>query len=258
MERLNTPRKKGMSRQQLLFWGILFLVAGMISRSILQNRVLQIGSLNGQQLFALMTDSGAAVAAATVALVLQALETCAVPVFAFLLVDGYEKANSRKKMLLFLLLMAVVSEIPYNYAMYGKLLHMTARSPAVSMVLAMAILYFFHRYSENSFANVLIKTFVALAALLWAIMLNVDHGVPLLIVTMVMYALRKQKQMLTLFGAAASAICAMISPFYIVSPMGILPVHLCREEEPTDGNLLPYLIYPALLLAVGVLAGFVS
>ena len=35
MERLKSPRKKGLSKQQLLFWGMLFLVAGLFSRSIL-------------------------------------------------------------------------------------------------------------------------------------------------------------------------------------------------------------------------------
>lgn len=257
MERLKSPRKKGLSKQQLLFWGMLFLVAGLFSRSILQNRVLQIGSVTAKQLLDLMSASGSVVAAATVALLLQALETCAIPIFAFWLVDSFEKTRSRKKMLLFLLIMAAVSEIPYNLAMYGKLLHMTARNPAVAMVLGMAVLYFFHRYGENSFENVLIKLFVGLAAFLWVILLNVEHGVALLAVTMVMWALRKQKHLLTLLGAGASAACALISPFYIVSALGIFPVHLYREEEPTDEKVFPYLIYPALLLVIGVLACFV-
>lgn len=257
MERLRQPGKKGLGRQQLLLFGMLFLLAGMVSRSFLQNRVLQMGSITGWQLLEVMSTSSGAVAAATVALVMQALETCGIPIFAFLLVEEYETCKNRRKMLLFLLIMALVSEIPYNFVMWGKFLHLTSRSPAVAMVIGMAVLYFLHRYSENSFKHVLVRIFVGIAAVLWAVMLNVDHGVALLVVMMTMWALRKKKHLLALVGGAVAAACVLISPFYIVSAMGILPVYLCREEEPADTKIFPYLIYPVLLLVAGLLSYFI-
>ncbi len=256
MERLNQPRKQGMSKQQVLLWGMLFLLAGIFSRSVLQNQVLQMGSLTSQQLLEKMFASETATGVATTALVMQALETCAIPVFAFLLVDGYEKSKSRKKMLLYLLIAAVVSEIPYNYAMHGELLSMSSRNPCVAMVIGMAVLYFFSRYSEKSFKNVLVMVFVGIAAVLWAVILNVEHGVAVLVVTMTMWALRRKKHLLTLFGGVVASACVLVSPFYIVSAMGILPVHLCREEEPEEPKIFPYLIYPILLLAAGLLSIF--
>ena len=73
MERLNQPTKKGISKQQVFLFGMLFLLAGVISRSVLQNRVLHMGSLTGQQLLEAMSASETAIVTATVALVLQAL-----------------------------------------------------------------------------------------------------------------------------------------------------------------------------------------
>lgn len=257
MERLNQPTKKGISKQQVFLFGMLFLLAGVISRSVLQNRVLHMGNITNQQLLETMSASDRAVITATIALVLQALETCAIPIFAFLLVDEYEKSKNRKKMLLYFLLAAALSEIPYNYAMCGNLFHMTSQNPVFAMVIGVAVLYFFNRYRENSFANVLIRIFVGMASVLWVVMLNVDHGVALLVVTMTMWLLRKKKHFLTLFGGMASSACMLVSPFYIASAMGILPVYLCREEEPTDPTPLPYLIYPLLLLAVGLLPNLI-
>ena len=49
MERLNQSTKKGLSKQQILFWGMLFLLAGMFGRSVLQIRVLQIGTITSKQ-----------------------------------------------------------------------------------------------------------------------------------------------------------------------------------------------------------------
>lgn len=257
MERVEQPKKKGLSWQQMLFWGTLFLLAGMVSHSFLQNRVLQMGSLTAMELLEVMSASGSAMAAATAALVLMALETCAIPIFAFLLVEGYEKCRSRKKLLLFLLISALVSEIPYNFVMAGTYLHFESRNPVIAVVIGVVVLYFFHRYSEKSVSNVLIRSVIGIAAVLWSVMLKVDHGAALLVVAMVMWTLREKKQMLTLFGAVASAACVLISPFYIVSPMGILPVHFYREEDPTDMKIGPFLVYPILLLAVGMLSYFI-
>jgi hypothetical protein len=100
MERLTQQKKRGLNKRQLVFWGLLFLLAGMFGQGILQNRVLQLGNLTDQQLLEVMSSSGAAMAAATAALVMKALETCAIPIFAFLLVAGFEKNQSRKKMFL--------------------------------------------------------------------------------------------------------------------------------------------------------------
>ena len=257
MEKIKNPEEKGLSKNQVLFWGLIFLLAGMISRGVLQTRVLQIGELTGMQLLQLLSDSDSAMATATAALVMQALETCAIPIFAFFLVEGYEKSQSRKKLLLYLLIAAAASEIPYNYVMAGTFLHTASRNPVIAMLIGVAVLYFFHRYSEKSFKNVLVRSAIGIAAVLWMVMLNVDHGPALLIVMMVMWTLRKKKHMLSLVGGVAAAACMLISPFYIVSIMGILPVHLCREETSEEMKIFPYLSYPVLLLAVCLLSNFI-
>lgn len=255
MRRLGRPERKGLNKHQLLLWGFLFLLAGIFSRSLLQNRILQMNSLTGQQLLEVMSASRGAMAAATAALVMQALETCAVPIFAFLLVEAYITTKSRKKLLLCLLITAVCTEIPYNLAMYGQFLNMTSRNPAVAMVVALAVLYFFHRYRENSFGNVLVKTIVGISSVLWVVILNVDHGVALLVMVMTMWAFRNKNSLRALFCAVAVAACTLVSPFYIFSAMGILPVHLYREEEEQEQNaIVVYAAYPVLLLTVGLLS----
>lgn len=258
MERLSRHERKGLNKHQLLFWGLMFVVAGLFSRSFIQNRVLQMSNMTGQQLLEVISASKSAMAAATAALVMQALETCAIPIFAFLLAEGFEKTKSRPKLLLFVLITAVASEIPYNLAMYGKLLDTTSRNPAVALLIGVAVLYFFRRYRDKSFQNVFIKVFVAISSVLWAVMLNVEHGVALLIMVMTMWALRNKKSLRALFSSFAAAICMIISPFYIVSAMGILPVHLYREDEQEQEQnvVLLYAAYPVLLLVVGVLAKF--
>ena len=87
---METVRKRssGISSNGLRTWGMFFLLAGMLGKSILQNGLLNLGAVSFGQLLEQMQTSRAAMLYATLALVLQAMETCAVPIFAFLLVEG--------------------------------------------------------------------------------------------------------------------------------------------------------------------------
>ena len=143
------------------------------------------------------------------------------------------------------------------FSMYGKLLHMETRNPAVALVIGLAVLYFFRRFGENSFANVLIKLFIGIAAVLWATMLRVEHGLPVLIVMMTMWAMRNKKAAAILFGGAVASGCVLFSPLYIGAALGILPVYFYREEEEeTEIPLLVYAVYPAALAAFGLVSIF--
>ena len=74
-------------------------------------------------------------------------------------------------------------------------------------------------------------------------------------VTVVMWAFRSKGQRRIIFGAVAATACSLMSEFYIVSAVGILPAHLCREEEDQpEWGIGVYLVYPVLLLAVGLLS----
>lgn len=151
---------------------------------------------------------------------------------------------------------AVVSEIPYNLAMSGKVLYTTTRNPVVALAIGLAALYFFRRYSEKTFANTLIKLFVGICAVLWTILLSVEQGLPLLMVILVMWALRNKKSSRILFGGAVASACVIFSPIYIVAALGILPVHFYREEEEKELALPLYAIYPVVLTLFGIVTLF--
>ena len=87
MERLarRDEKRDGISRSALRLWGLLFAIPGVVSRAIIQNGLLNMGSITNEQLLEAMMGSGQTMAFATLALVLQALEACAIPIFAFLL-----------------------------------------------------------------------------------------------------------------------------------------------------------------------------
>lgn len=251
-ERLADRREKGgMNRNTLRMLGILLLALGLFGRGILQNRVLGMQSGGTGQLLELLDQSGG-MAAATVALVLEAVESCAVPIFAVLTVDGFQRTGSFRKYLLRVLAMAAVSEIPYNFALTGRLWDTASRNPAFGLVLALAMLYLFQNYEGTSAKNVAIKIAVGGAALLWAVLFQVKFGVMMLLVVGVLWIFRRRHTLSYLMAAAAAISCCVGNPLYMFAPFGFLLVHFYNGEEGNTNRVMQYGVYPLLLVLVGL------
>ena len=80
----------GINRNVMTLSGLLLLALGAMGRGIIQTRFLGVGAVNSDQLLEVLTASGGMQAAAA-ALVFEGLESCAAPIFAVLLIDGFQK-----------------------------------------------------------------------------------------------------------------------------------------------------------------------
>lgn len=250
------PETTGITAGTLHGWGMLFAALGIVGRGILQNRLLGLGQTTPQALLEAMQASDSTMAIATVSLVLQALETCAIPFFALLLVEGFRHTSDFRKYLLRVLGAAVLSEIPYNLAVSGKLVDLSGRNPVFGVALALIMLYFYSRFSGKSGKNLAVKVVITLAALAWPVMLGIAFGSALVLTAAVMWVFREKPLLRNIGGACAVIVCALSSPFYLAAPMGVLGAHFYNGEKGEDNRLVNYLAYPALLLFVGA-AGIV-
>ena len=252
MERLGNSRPSGLNTGSLRTWGMLFAIAGIVSRCVLQNTLLGVGTRSMQELMELMQADQTAMIITTVSLVLQAMETVAVPIFVFLLFEGFQHTSDWKKYLTRLVGLALLTEIPYDLAMNGKVLEFGTQNPVIGLVLCFALLLLFRRFAGKK----LICVMMALAGFVWALMLKVDHGIPMLLMICVMQLFRNKKMYMGFSGMAAAALCTGISPFYLVAPMGFLAIHFYNGEKGNSSRLVNYLFYPVALLAIALVAKF--
>lgn len=250
MERIRDTQTSGLTGGALHTWGVLFLAVGIVGKSILQNRLLNLGQVSAQQLLEAMQGSDTVMIYATLALVMQALETCAVPIFAFLLAEGVQHTANFRNYCLRVTGLAVLSEIPYNLAMSGKLLDLSGRNPVFGLVMALAMVYFYRRFPEKSVSHVLIRVVVTVSAILWCSMLSVKYGGCLIFLFAVMWMLRKNPSVRNIAGASAALVCSLTSMFFLASPMGVLTIHFYNGEKGEQNRAVTYLAYPVLLLAV--------
>ncbi|MBQ7416372.1 MAG: hypothetical protein IJW14_05005 [Oscillospiraceae bacterium] len=250
-------RPKGMSRQTLRIWGMLFLAAGIAGQSIIQNVILNIQSISSADFGKLLEDNNNFVMAA-VAFLLQLLMACAIPIFTFLLVDGFQRTSSVKNYALRVAGVALLSEIPYNLAMTGKWIDLDSRNPMIAMALGMVMLIIYDHYSGKSFKNVMIKILVVVFSILWVEMLRINDGMAIVIMISSLWFMRKNRSLQVFGGCVIMFVCSAIpfNPTYWLAPIVFLTVHFYNEEQGEENKVLNYLMYPGLLLAIGLIAKY--
>jgi hypothetical protein len=253
MERLRTEQPKGLTRAGLRKWGMLFVLLGVFGRGILQFRFLNMANLTTEQLLEVLTSHPDAMIAATVSLVLQFMESCAMPVFCLLLAEGFAYTSHGGKYLLRVLGIALLSEIPYNFVMSGRFFDMSTRNPAFGIAVSLILLYLYDYFKEKKFTNLLLKILVTMAAFVWCGILKIEGGVCLLMITMAFWFFRKKPMIRNLAGGIASMIGCLFSMFYLAAPMGIMVVHFYNGEKGNENRLISYLFYPAALTLCGII-----
>jgi len=256
MEQNVKKRKRGINARTLRLWGIVFLTAGIVGRGVVQTHMLGVAGDGTQDLLNILSTVPNAMSLATLSIALQAAETCAVPIFAMLLIEGMQNTSDFKAYFLRVLTLAVFSEIPFNLAFSAKFIDLKSRNAVWGILICMFMLYLWKNYDVKSKKNALIKFLITVVALLWCEMLKVDYGAALVIIVAILWTFRNNTLFFNFAGAAAAMSCTLISPFFLASPMGFLAVHSYNGDEDTNSHKYNYLLYPVLLIigwAFGIL-----
>lgn len=186
MNRLAPRRVFGISGRPFFYCACAFLLAGLIGTGI-QNRILSVDSVTNSQLFQKLEEEGSMSVLATVSVICQLLESCAIPIFAFLMVQLADSDADYKKWMLYVLGAAVLIQIPY------VLLGGAGFNTAFSLELAMVMLYFFRRFRGKNIGHILIKLCAIVCPFLWGNILGFAGNATCIIITAVLWALRKKK-----------------------------------------------------------------
>ena len=235
-------------------WAMIFLAIGIIGQSVIQNGLLSMNSITGDQLVDAMVADSVVTGLVTAALVCKVVETCAAPLFAFLLVEGFRRTSSFEKYLVRVGGVAVVSEIPYNLAYGGKLLDFGSRNPVFGLCICLVMLFFFNRYADKGFKNTAMKALIFAAAFLWCKMLGIDQGVCLVILVGILWLARSKGDMRALYAFVGAMLCTIFSTYYMGCCLSCIMLHRYNEERGEQNWKLNYAFYPAALLVAGIVS----
>ena len=94
----------------------MILLAQTIGVTIIQKGLINLDQYTQAELSAAMEKNSQLMVLSGVSSVLQLIGGLALPVFAFLLIEGFRKTSSYRSYLLSIIFFALISEIPYDLA----------------------------------------------------------------------------------------------------------------------------------------------
>lgn len=238
-------RRRGFSTFRYKVIGSIFLAFGVASSTLIP---------------LLMGDALSDMAALTTVVIAEVVSWCAIPIFAWLLVEGYRHTHSKVAYGLRLLALAVICEVPYDYVTFGKVFSMESQNPVFALVLALLVLSLvdYARSKGNSLPWVLGSIFVV-SGLLWSLILNIglrqtvmNIGVVTTLFAVVFYLLYKRENTMMITAG-------VIGAFSFVGPaIGVAFLHYRNEilgyQQPWT-KWAWYAVYPAMLLIGTLLMG---
>ena len=244
-----------LSAAALHMCGLPLLAAGCLS-GVIQRKILGAGQIANSQLLEVIQNRPDGMVFATLALIGQVLEICAVPIFSFLLAEGARYTASYRKYLLRVTGLAVVCEIPYNLLAGDSVLLAGSLNPIFGAVMSLVMLYFFRTFRDKSASHMAIKAVSVLGAYLWSTFLGVAFGGTCVILTAVLWAVRERQNLRLIAGCFTGIVCAVFSPLYLFSPIAFLVIHFYNGERGRQSRLLKYLSYPVILLVCLLISRF--
>lgn len=207
---------------------------------------------------------------------LEAVSWAAVPIFAWLLWRGFRRTPRRGRYALWLALLAVITEVPYDLATSGRVWDPSSQNPVFALLVGFIVMWALDHLLQGPRRNVGLAVLVCIAGILWLVIFNVGlrlgvapMGVVLLLFCLVFYFLHARENTMMMVGGTLGAL-ALIFP-----ALGMLLLHFRRQDSAGDSGDasadeaagavgtadaprfprdLLFGLYPVGLLAAGVIA----
>lgn len=248
--RLASPeRKKGLDARAFRMLGWLALAVGIVGKTVIQSK---------------MTPEDLESSTALLGIGFYCVETIGVPLFAYLLVEGFQHTRRVAYYFARVAGLAVLCMIPYNLAYSGNPWNFTTVNPVVGLVVAMLMLYLLRQYGGKSLKGIALSVLIVAVSMMWVKIFNVEHGLATVLLVATYWFCRKKQVLQVYVGAIVLVFCSFLNPsnpytteaqvfwnpYYIPGALGCLIVHF-YNGEPDEGNRwINYLAYPAMLLGV--------
>ena len=181
----------------------------------------------------------------------------AMPVFAFCLAEGFAHTGNRGKYLMRMALFALISEVPFDLVVSGKVLEFSHQNIMFTFLFALLGLACFEKLTEKKtragYAAGVLLLFVFTGA---SLLLGLDYNMLGTGLVFIFYLLKNKAHILRCLGGAVYHILLRNMGIYWFGLLGFLPI-LCYNGKKGRGlKHLFYVFYPAHLLLIWLVRTF--
>ena len=193
---------------------------------------------------------------------LRCIGRLAFPLFAFMAVEGFFHTRSLKKYLLRLLLLAVISEMPFNLLVAGEVLDPYRQNAVWTIILGLCCIWALENISADRQKP--LSAVVFTASLVAAILACVDYSAAGVLTLLAFYAFRgstarcRLLQLLSLVSVNFVLLGGIefVFPYQALAVLSLPITWLCDGTQgPHNGviRLANYMFYPAHMLLLALL-----
>lgn len=222
-----------------------------IGASVVQDGMIHLDRYTQEGLAQAMEADSHLVMLAGVGSAMQIIGGFAVPIFAFLLVEGFRHTSNYRNYLLRVALFALLSEIPFDLAMQQSFLNISLQNAMFGTAIALMMLYVLDLFKEGKGAiAVLARICTVIGALVWTGLLHVQFGPSMVLLVAIFYLFYAKNVLKTVLGI-------LVSLIHVTGPLSFYLIWLYSEEQKHGGwKYFFYLFYPLHLLILGVIVTF--
>ncbi len=185
--------------------------------------------------------------------IMRKIGRIAFPIYCFLLVEGFFHTRNRVKYLRNCFLFAMVSEIPFDMAIFGRVVYPRGQNVYFTLCIGLCALMvldrFRFRYEEK---YIVLRTAVIFLAAYVGEVTDVDYHWKGVLFIILFYYVRDMKEWIR----NLAGICAFA--YEITAPLAFIPIHFYNGERGRQMKYLFYAIYPVHLLLFGLVRFYLN
>ena len=225
----------------------ILLVAANAGAILVEKGIIGMDGYSMSELLTSMENSSGMTGLVGAAVLARLLNGIAIPLFAFLLAEGFRHTRNVRRYLAALTVTALVSEPIYDFAMTGTPLDFSAQNPMLALVIGLLVLIlmdWLNRFDKTE--QVIGRILLTLGGLFWVTVLRIPYGIETVLIISVWDSFRGHH-------AVRMIVSILVS---LVEPTG--PLAFCAigyysgERKLKLSKYLFYALYPAHLLLLGV------
>lgn len=229
--------------------GAILMTLYFFGAAVIQNGILHVQRYTPEELSQLLAGDANAMLWAGIASVAEIIGMIAISIFAYLTAKGAEHTSSMGRYILSVLVFALISEVPYDLAVYGQVWNWESQNTLWAVFIALVALWMIRRVEGRGAASYALGAVAVLGGCLWTVLLNCKFGWGFVLITAVLFLFRKNRTMSLIAGLGASLV-------YLTAAMGFILISICtgeyRKGESGLSKYAYYAYYPIMLLLLAL------